>query len=118
MTSEASTTQISSEPRGLVEEIRLHGWSWTSGGVVFGLCSGIICPIVGSILTAISWVTGPKWHGFFLQRDGTLLLFLTIPLLIFGAHCLDLLDKKVEEMKKSTQLFWNRGLKNEESKAE
>jgi hypothetical protein len=53
---------------------------------------------VGSALTAIAWFTGPVWHGFAMQRDGTVLLFLTIPLLIFGAHCLDLMDKQEEEV--------------------
>ena len=36
-----------------------------------------------------------------LHRDGTVLLFLTIPLLIFGAHCLDLMDKHDEEASNS-----------------
>ena len=44
----------------------------------------------------MSWVIGPHWHGFFIQRYGTVLLFLAIPLLIFGAHCLDLMDKEDE----------------------
>jgi hypothetical protein len=63
-----------------------------SAGAMFGLCLGILSPLLGSLLTAITWLTGPRWHGFFIQRDGAVLLFLTIPLLIFGAHCLDLLD--------------------------
>jgi hypothetical protein len=65
-------------------------------GASCGLCFGILSPLVGSLLTAISWFTGPYWHGFFIQRDGTVLLFLTIPFLIFGAHCLDLMDKEEE----------------------
>ena len=88
-------------PRSVMEQMRFHGWTWRSGGAVFGLSLGIICPLIGSILTAIAWFTGPKWHGFFLQRDGTVLLFLTIPLLIFGAHCLDLMDKQDDEARKS-----------------
>ncbi len=84
-----------------MEQMRVHGWTWRSGGAVCGLGFGIICPLIGSILTAIAWFTGPKWHGLFLQRDGTVLLFLTIPLLIFGAHCLDLMEKQDERVRKS-----------------
>jgi hypothetical protein len=61
---------------------------------VFGLSCGIISPLIGSVLTAIAWFTGPEWHGLPLHRGGTVLLFLTIPFLIFGAHCLDLIDKQ------------------------
>jgi len=84
-------------PSAVSEQMRVHGWTWTSGGAVCGLGFGIICPLVGSILTAIVWLTGPEWHGFHLQREGTVLLFLTIPLLIFGAHCLDLVDRQDRE---------------------
>jgi hypothetical protein len=82
------------------EQMRVHGWNWTSAGAACGLCFGIICPLLGSILTATAWFTGPQWHGFFIQRYGTVLLFLTIPLLIFGGHCLDLMDKHDEEARK------------------
>jgi hypothetical protein len=68
---------------------------------VFGLSLGIISPLVGSVLTSIAWFTGSEWHGFFIQRSGTVLLFLTIPLLVFGAHCLDLMDKQDEGASKS-----------------
>ena len=62
-----------------------------------GLLGGIIAPLIGSALTAIAWYTGPAWHGFFVQRDGLIFLALTIPLLIFGAHCLDLIDRENEK---------------------
>ena len=80
--------------RDLAQQMSVHGWTWQSVGAVCALCLGLISPFMGSVLTAITWFTGPQWHGFSLQRDGTVLLFLTIPLLAFGAHCLDLVDKK------------------------
>ena len=80
--------------RGLAEQISVHGWTWTAVGAAFGLSCGIISPIIGSVLTAIAWFTGPEWHGLPLHQGGTILLFLTIPFLIFGAHCLDLSDKQ------------------------
>jgi hypothetical protein len=77
-----------------MEQMLVHGWTWRSGGAVCGLCFGIISPIIGSVLTAIAWFTGPEWHGLPLHRGGTVLFFLTIPFLILGAHCLDLSDKQ------------------------
>jgi hypothetical protein len=79
---------------GLAEQVRTHGWSWTSAGAALGLCGGVVSSIFGSILTATSWFTGPQWHGFSVQRDGTVLFLLMIPFLLLGAHCLDLLDKQ------------------------
>lgn len=84
----------------LVALMRGHGWKWASSGVVSGLCGGMLSAILGSILTAIAWFTGPVWHGFSLRSDGTVLLFLTIPLLIFGAHCLDLIDKRIDKTRR------------------
>ena len=75
--------------------LRCHGWSWTSTGACVGLFGGVIAPLVGLALTALAWFIG-DWHGFHLARDGAVLLFMTIPLLIFGAHCLDVLDKAEE----------------------
>ena len=79
--------------------VRDHGWTWKSTGACVGLLGGVIAPLVGLALTALTWLIG-DWHGFHLGRDGAVLLFLTIPLLIFGAHCLDMLDKETERVKK------------------
>jgi hypothetical protein len=100
MTTESSLQKMKLTPRLVTEQMRVHGWTWRSGGAVCGLSFGIICPLIGSVLTAIAWFTGPEWHGFFIQRYGTVLLFLTIPLLVFGAHCMDLMDKKDESASK------------------
>jgi hypothetical protein len=63
-----------------------------SAAMVLGLGGGIFSATAGSALTAFTWFSGPIWHGLALQRDATVLLFLTIPLLMLGAHFLDLLD--------------------------
>ena len=97
MTTEPLLQTMKLTPHIVIEQLLLHGWSWRSAGAVCGFCLGILSPVVGSLLTALAWFTGPRWHGFFIQRDGTVLLFLTIPLLIFGAHCLDLMDKHNED---------------------
>jgi len=97
MSTGSSVANKNGTQRGLLEQLRVHGFTWKSGGAVCGLGFGVICPLVGSILTATAWLTGPEWQGFHLQRDGTVLLFLTIPLLIFGACCLDLEDRQDRE---------------------
>jgi hypothetical protein len=97
MTNETSLPEPKLTMHGLGDYMRVHGWTWRTTGGVVGLCGGIICPLVGSILTAIAWFTGPVWHGFSLRWDGTVLLFLTIPLLLFGGYCLDLADKQDRE---------------------
>ena len=99
MRTEALTPIMEVFPGSIAKQLHLHGWNWRSAGAVCGLGFGIISPLIASILTALSWVTGPHWHGFFIQRYGTVLFFLTVPLLIFGAHCLDLMDKKEEAAK-------------------
>jgi hypothetical protein len=68
-------------------------FSWSAFGAAVGFCAGIGSALIAAGLTVMSWVTGPRWHHLPLQRGGTLLFALTIPLLIFGAHCLDLLDR-------------------------
>jgi hypothetical protein len=84
-------TELTPHP---ITQLRQHGLTLRVGSAVFGLCGGMVVAILGSLLSVIAWITGPEWHGHLLQRDGTILLFLTIPLLVFGAHCLDLVDRK------------------------
>ena len=100
MTREYSLLMMRMTPSGVMKQILVSPLSWRTGGAICGLGFGIVAPVIGSILTAIAWFTGPQWHGFFLQRDGTALLFLTIPLLILGAHCLDLIEKQEEKGRK------------------
>jgi hypothetical protein len=90
-------TKMNVRSRNLIARLRNAGWCWQTAGAVFGLFFGILSPLIGSAFTAISWVSGPQWHGFSVQRYGTVLLCLTIPLLLLGAHCLDLLDKRDSE---------------------
>jgi hypothetical protein len=73
-----------------------RGLVWKFIGALVGLCGGIMVGVLGALITAVTWFTGEEWHGVLLKRDGTILLFLTIPLLIFGAHCLDLIEKKTK----------------------
>jgi len=68
--------------------------TWKTRGAAFGLFCGLSAPIVGSIVTVISWFSDPAWHGLSLHIAGTSLFVITFPLLLLGAHCLDLLEKE------------------------
>ena len=70
--------------------------SWKTRGAVVGLCAGFAAPIAGSIVTVVSWFRDPVWHGLALHQAGTSLFILALPLLVFGAHCLDLLERDQE----------------------
>jgi hypothetical protein len=68
--------------------------AWTSYGAAFGLFAGFSAPIVGSVVTVVSWFANPAWHGLSLHIAGTSFFVSTFPLLVLGAHCLDLLEKE------------------------
>ena len=99
MSAEAASRKTELTSGSVISELRRHGWNVKTGSAALGLCGGITTAVLGAIVTAVAWFTGPEWHGHFLQRDGTILLFLTIPLLVFGAHCLDLLDRQSDSRK-------------------
>lgn len=69
-----------------------HGWDWCRIGAIAGLSGGIIAVALGSLLTASSWLTGAG--SSYVQTMGTIFLLMTIPLLVFGAHCLDLIERR------------------------
>jgi hypothetical protein len=59
-------------------------------GAVLGLTGGTVFPLLGALFLAIAWLTGHT--GGWLYTLGSILLLATIPLLLIGAHCLDLMD--------------------------
>jgi hypothetical protein len=70
------------------------GWTWQAMGAVIGLAGGLVTILFGSVFSMIGWFAKSKATGSFLGKYGTTLFLLAIPLLILGAHCLDLLDRK------------------------
>jgi hypothetical protein len=96
MSSEQTLPVNELTPRSIISELRCHGWTLKTGSAAFGFCGGVGAGVLGSIFTVVAWFTGAVWHGHSIQRFGTVLLFLTIPLLVFGAHCLDLLETQDE----------------------
>jgi len=75
---------------------RRCGWTWQAVGALAGLVGGTLAASVGALLSAVAWARGDEAGGLSMHGIGSALLLSTIPLLIFGAHCLDLLDKRVE----------------------
>lgn len=62
-------------------------------GAVVGLAGGIFAAASGAVFTAASWFVNNEGVRQWLSTAGTVLFFLTIPLIIFGAFCMDWADK-------------------------
>lgn len=92
------TTEAETKESETTLEYRTQGfcWGWRSFGALVGLLGGIVAALIGSVFTAISWITGVEGNGAYMQTLGTVFLFLTIPLLVLGAHCLDVVEKGEE----------------------
>ena len=75
-----------------------QGWNYLSIGACAALAGGILAALFGSLLTAVTWFTGAGAGSSYMHTLGGILLFITIPLLILGAHCLDLAEKLAENV--------------------
>lgn len=71
----------------LFDTAKSNGWRMFAA--CLGLCGGLLCAVLGSLLTAGSWVTREPHNKVLLSRLGGALLCLTIPLLLLGGFCLD-----------------------------
>ena len=63
-------------------------------GAVVGLLGGLAASLGGSLLIVASWIVRQGAVQSWLSTSGTVLLYLTIPLLLLGACCLDWLEMK------------------------
>ena len=59
---------------------------------VFCFGGGIFAGIVGSLLTASTWILDAEQHPW-VRGVGTALLIATIPLLILAGYCLDWMEQ-------------------------
>jgi hypothetical protein len=75
-------------------------WSWEATGALFCFAGGIGAAVLGSLLTASTWILGAAQHPW-LHGLGTALLIVTIPLLIFSGYCLDWAER--DQKKSATQ---------------
>lgn len=73
-------------------------WTWHDTGTVFGFTGGFLTVFFGTVFTITGWLARSAAWGAFFQRFATVLFLLTIPLLILGAHCLDLADSKKSKL--------------------
>lgn len=71
----------------LADTAKAKGWRMFAA--CLGLCGGLLCAVLGSLLTAASWVTREPHNKALLHQLGGVLLCLTIPLLLLGGFCLD-----------------------------
>jgi hypothetical protein len=81
-------------------------WSWEAAAAVCCFTSGIGAAVLGSLLTASTWILGAALHPW-LHGLGTALLIVTIPLLIFSGYCLDWAER--DQKKSATQKSRNGG---------
>jgi hypothetical protein len=69
------------------------GWSWEVTGAVCCFAGGISAALLGSALTASTWILGAEAHPW-VRGLGTALLILTIPLLILAGYCMDWAERE------------------------
>ena len=63
-------------------------WAW---GTILGIGGGMAAVVLGSAFTAVAWFEADGSRAGFV---GTILLCAVIPLLVVGALCLDLEERK------------------------
>ncbi len=89
----ASAKKDETRLRELCVASRRGGWRWQAVGACLGLAGGSFAPVAGALLLAVGWALGSG--GRPLHLAGSVLLLTTIPLLLAGGHCLDLLERQV-----------------------
>ena len=62
-------------------------------GAVVGLAGGLFAATSGAVFTVASWFVANEGVRQWLLTAGTVLFFLTIPLIIFGGFCMDWVEK-------------------------
>jgi hypothetical protein len=78
--------------------IEVNPWTWQSIGAVSGVVGGVLSPVVGTLSIAITWFIDSERIVSSLNGLSIISFVLTIPLLAFGAHCLDLLERKTARL--------------------
>lgn len=64
-----------------------------SMGALAGLVGGVVAGLFGATLTAASWFVINEGARHLFSTTGAVLLFMTIPLMVFGGYCLDWMEK-------------------------
>ena len=88
-------SDIYEEMHSLVEA---NPWAWQSIGAVSGLVGGVLSPVLGTLLIGFAWFIHSERVVSSLNVVSIGSCVLTIPLLAFGAHCLDLLERRIARL--------------------
>ncbi len=78
--------------------VEVNPWAWQSIGAVSGLVGGVLSPVLGTLLIVFAWFTHSERVVSSLNVVSVGSFVLTIPLLTFGAHCLDLLERRTARL--------------------
>ncbi len=70
------------------------GWTGLRTLEALGLGGGIAALFLGLVLCAAGWAEGTREGGHLLVVCGTVLLLVAAPLLLLGAHCLDVEESR------------------------
>lgn len=70
---------------------RRNLWTWPVAGAFLGLAGSSVAGAIGAIFAVVAMFTNNAWQ----HSAGTILLVMMIPLLMSGAHCLDVVDQQL-----------------------
>ena len=79
--------------------IEMNPWAWQSICAVAGLVGGVLSPVLGTLLIAVTWFIHSEVVVSTVNVLSIISFVMIIPLLTFGAHCLDLLERKTGSIK-------------------
>ncbi|HKR02943.1 MAG TPA: hypothetical protein VJT09_19855 [Pyrinomonadaceae bacterium] len=78
--------------------MRKKPWAWQSVFAALGLAGGLAAPILGATSDVFTWFVHSETLNSHLHVLSIVLCALTLPLLILGALCLDLLERKLTNL--------------------
>jgi len=79
---------------GIEALIRKRPGEWQSTAAWMGLAGGALSPFLGTLSIAVTWFIHSQRATSVLNVLSIVPFTLTLPLLVFGGHCLDLLGAK------------------------
>ena len=84
--------------------IKKNPWAWQSACAVLGLAGGVIAPFLGAASDVTTWFVHSATVNSYLHVFSIVFCALTIPLLILGACCLDMLEAKIARLSPAAPL--------------
>jgi hypothetical protein len=74
--------------------IKENEWTWQSLVVTITLGIGVLSPVIGTGLNLIVWFIPSNHLRTLLYETSMAFYVITLPLVVLGSHCLDLLEQK------------------------